>query len=457
MSKREVFWLVENDEIKKSLWRLGLSAAIANGKAQAPSFREEQQVAILRLSDHVGDAFVEHAARMAHSSGYEGPLVAVPIDSTEELTKDALRAAWRQRTTVLPDPEQFVEMMKAGPKPKSLSAAELLSMPIEEIDWLVGGLLPVGGMLLLSAKPKAGKSVLARTLGLCVARGVPFLGRDVRQGTVLWLCLDEDKGTFVPAMRALGLVGTDAVRFYLREDEELSPVAWLEQEMEVVKPACVVIDTLQDLVNVENLNDYAQVKRATSVLKRMRDKHGCAQVCIHHNNKGDPKKKDTGRMDAALGSVAITSAASAFLSISVTDDDLRCAWSRGRSVEPFQGLVLSMNEQTGWVTGGGSQYEAEVRIAEPKVIQALGNGAWATTAEIVEAVECRRQVALGALRELVKAGTVAVSKDGRAKTYCLPHAQDSASGTAWNQSDTGNGGNLGTEDDLLAYSEEIII
>jgi hypothetical protein len=477
---KSILWVVENDAIRKQFWELGLPASIANGSING--LTEAKTLAIAQSPGEIGSFFVEHASRMAYSRGYEGQVVAVPVESLDGLTKERLRAAWRQRTRVLPDAEMFMGMMQAVSAAKSMTAAELLNMPIEEIDWLVDGLVPIGGMLLLSAKPKAGKSVLARTLGMCLARGIPFLGRNVRQGTVLWMCLDEGKETFVPAMRALGLVATDQVRFYFVDPEKPEPpLAWLERECDALRPVAVVIDTLQDLVDVENLNDYAQVKRATNVLKKMRDRYGVAQVCIHHNNKGDPKRKDTGRMDSALGSVAITSAATAFLSISVTDDDLRCAWSRGRAVEPFAGLVLSMDERTGWVSAGGTQYEAEIALSRPRITAALANGSPATTAEILEAVDARRQVVLGALREMVKDGTLTMSKDGRSRSYAIVpgteeptasatvppfpgHSKElrnrsseavGTSGTAGNRSEPMEPGNLGTAGTEEPTAEEL--
>jgi KaiC/GvpD/RAD55 family RecA-like ATPase len=77
------------------------------------------------------------------------------------------------------DPESFV------------SATKLVKEPEERVDWLVGGLLPAGGLSLVIAKPKVGKSTFARHVAHAVARGDPFLGRRTRRGGVLYISVEE--------------------------------------------------------------------------------------------------------------------------------------------------------------------------------------------------------------------------------------------------------------------------
>ena len=325
--------------------------------------------------------------------------------------KDLLRAAWSVRATVS---RAVPETTTTGGR--ALSAAELLSMPVQDVEWLVDGLLPANSVMLLTSKPKIGKSVLARTLSLCVARGEPFLDREVRQGSVLWLCLDESASTFVPSMARLGLRPSDPIRFFLNE-QGTDAMAWLEREVAQEPAALVIVDTWQDLARVENVNDYAQVKVALGRLKSIRDRTGCSQVWIHHNNKGMGKTADT-----VLGSTALFAGATTLLSITCTDDDLRVAWSRQRAGENIKELVLSMDER-GWVSAGGTQFAAEVSLAEPKVLDALGAEP-VPTATVQEGVEIRRQVLLGALRSLVAKGLVAAKKDGRTMTYWRASASE---------------------------------
>jgi putative DNA primase/helicase len=71
--------------------------------------------------------------------------------------------------------------------------ADLLNEAPEETAYVVADLLPTGGLSILAAKPKVGKSTLARNLALAVARGEPFLGRDTARGAVVYLALEEKR------------------------------------------------------------------------------------------------------------------------------------------------------------------------------------------------------------------------------------------------------------------------
>lgn len=59
--------------------------------------------------------------------------------------------------------------------------------------WLVDGVIPDGEVSLLTGEGGVGKTLSAQQLGTCVARGIPFLGRNTAQSKVMmFLC--EDSG-----------------------------------------------------------------------------------------------------------------------------------------------------------------------------------------------------------------------------------------------------------------------
>ena len=57
-----------------------------------------------------------------------------------------------------------------------VDVSELQDKTLPPMKWLIDDLLPVGGVVMLSAKPKMGKSFLAIQLALSVASGGEFLG-----------------------------------------------------------------------------------------------------------------------------------------------------------------------------------------------------------------------------------------------------------------------------------------
>jgi hypothetical protein len=90
--------------------------------------------------------------------------------------------------------------------PALLTAAEILqAADAPEPDWVVGGLIPAGGVALLAGRPKSGKSTMARALAVAVVQGRPFLGRETRRGRVLLLSLEDRQRDAARHLRALGL------------------------------------------------------------------------------------------------------------------------------------------------------------------------------------------------------------------------------------------------------------
>jgi hypothetical protein len=176
---------------------------------------------------------------------------------------------------------------------------DLFTEPDVERPWIVDGLLPAGGLSLCVGKPKAGKSTLARTMALRVSRGEPVLGRRTEPGPVCYLSLEDRRNDIRDHFRALG--GQDADPLYVftgtRPDETLTRLAAM---LATVDPVFVVVDTLQHLLGVPDLNDYARVVSALApVLGLVRERRTHLQL-VHHAGKGERIG-----FDAILGSTGI--------------------------------------------------------------------------------------------------------------------------------------------------------
>ena len=72
------------------------------------------------------------------------------------------------------------------------SLNEVFNLQSEGLQWIVPELLPCAESVVLSACPKAGKTLLATDLAFCVATGEEkFLGQKVKAGKVLLVSVDE--------------------------------------------------------------------------------------------------------------------------------------------------------------------------------------------------------------------------------------------------------------------------
>lgn len=82
---------------------------------------------------------------------------------------------------------------------------ELFALEPESTRYVVDGLLPNSGVSLLTGRPKAGKSHLARQLVAAIASNESFLGRAVVPGEVLYYALEEKPHEVRDHFEVLGL------------------------------------------------------------------------------------------------------------------------------------------------------------------------------------------------------------------------------------------------------------
>ena len=129
---------------------------------------------------------------------------------------------------------------------KSMSWEALKNTPQEQTDWVVDGLLRRGGLSFFYAAPKVGKSSTARTLTRAVALGLPWLGRDVQQGGVVYMALEEMPVDVQEHFTQMGLPDTAQIEFVFEREPEHA-LRKLEQLIKKLESALVVVDTLIQL------------------------------------------------------------------------------------------------------------------------------------------------------------------------------------------------------------------
>ena len=83
-------------------------------------------------------------------------------------------------------------MMNTKGKLTVIDGETLMDKRLAPTAFCVDTLLPQG-ITMLGGAPKIGKSWLVLDLCLHIAKGVPFWGLDTRQGTVLYLCLEDSQ------------------------------------------------------------------------------------------------------------------------------------------------------------------------------------------------------------------------------------------------------------------------
>ncbi len=137
--------------------------------------------------------------------------------------------------------------------PLSLTLPEFVAQEIAPLRWVVPGLIPAGGLVLLAGPQKTGKTTFAMDLAVAVAASQPVLDRSVLAGPTLYV-LEEGTpaGVAERYRRIVARRGTPSdahvvLRAGIRVDDGRRWRA-LREEIQRIRPVLVVLDPLVKLL-----------------------------------------------------------------------------------------------------------------------------------------------------------------------------------------------------------------
>lgn len=193
--------------------------------------------------------------------------------------------------TVLRD-ETFADIPKRGLH--TLTAAELFSMNVKPVEFVIDGLVPVG-LVILASPPKYGKSWFCLDMGLSVAMGRDFLGFKTHKSKVLYLALEDRNDRL--KYRISKLLGDEAFPEWLNLgiDSETLDNGFIQSLDDFLKEhpetKLIIIDTFVKIRGEAKRNEsaYAVDSREAGTIKKFADNHGVAVILVTHTRKGiDP-------------------------------------------------------------------------------------------------------------------------------------------------------------------------
>ena len=176
--------------------------------------------------------------------------------------------------------------MKKENRLLTIDGETLMSRPLTPLNFVVDTLLSQG-LHILAGSPKVGKSWLALWLAVTVAKGESVWGMGVKQGTTLYLCLEDSTLRIQNRLFEITEDAPASVHFTTNSDTlgkglEEQLCAFLSEHPDTV---LIIIDTLQMIHGAGYDNTYANDYRDLSALKRIADAHGIAILLIHHLRK----------------------------------------------------------------------------------------------------------------------------------------------------------------------------
>lgn len=200
---------------------------------------------------------------------------------------------------------------------------------------LIDGVLREGHKMLLAAPSKAGKSFLLMELAVCVAEGIPWLGRNVKQGKVLYVNLELDpvscKHRFRDIYGAMRCHGheNDILVLNLRGRsvplDRLAPTLIRRYKERGLK--AIIIDPIYKVITGDE-NAASDMAAFCNLFDSIAAECGCAMVYSHHFSKGAASKY-TNSADRASGSGVFARDPDAILAMSeLTVDEGKVATYR---------------------------------------------------------------------------------------------------------------------------------
>ena len=285
-----------------------------------------------------------------------------------------------------------------------ISAHDLLNTEDAEQLWIWEGVLPDGGMSLLVAKPKVGKTTLAFNLAIAVSRGTDFLGRKTIQGPVVYLALEEKRGEMKKKMAAAG-IDDETIHFHFGS-APANAMAEVEPLIVETKAKLLVIDILQKFFRLRDLNDYAVVTNALEPLMAAARKQVCHILLTHHAGKADRADGDD-----ILGSTGLLGGVDTSIHIKKRDKR-RTFFTIQRYGEDTPETVLELRED-GTLEATGSREEVEIKETEPLILTVLKDAEPLAVDALCEAVEKRKALVLKAIGLLIEKKQIARSGSGK--------------------------------------------
>jgi hypothetical protein len=290
---------------------------------------------------------------------------------------------------------------------KLVRLGDLLAKPDAPLDYLVDGLLVRGTVSCLVAKPKVGKSTLARGLCFAIARHTEFLGRTTQQGSCIYLALEEREEEVKADFRAMGANGTEPITIHANAAPEAA-ILHLADLVRSQRPALVVIDPLFRMVHVRDEKAYAEVYRAMGPLIDIARETGTHILVTHHSGKA--RKSDA--IDSPLGSTALGGAVSVLIVLKRTDS-YRSIQTVQRIGSDMPEAILTFDPENRYLSLGLSRADVECNEVGSNIVDYLSRAGEKDEPEIMDHIEGAIATKRRALRSVVERGLV--RRDGTGK------------------------------------------
>lgn len=169
-----------------------------------------------------------------------------------------------------------------------LSLLELFKRP--QPNWIIEGLLPEAAIGAIYGQPSAGKTFAACDIALSIALGQPWRGRAVKQGRILYIAAEDDRGVQMRLEAGLGARGVSDANLRVlptapvltNKDHKIRLLEALKRED---RPTIVFFDTLAAVTPGADENASKDMGELVSYCYQIHKATGALVMLIHHEGK----------------------------------------------------------------------------------------------------------------------------------------------------------------------------
>jgi hypothetical protein len=295
-------------------------------------------------------------------------------------------------------------------------------------DPVVAGLCYASAVSMVTGGKHAGKSTLARWMAVCVAKGFPFLEREVQQGEVLYLASADETMAARQELLRLGWGPDDPIKFLSMSNVTVDQLKFIEALSDYIRQhqvKLIIMDMLFDFARITDEMSYAQTREALGVIQKVADVGNCHVVVVHHA----PKYMTVA--DAAvtaLGSQGLAARVSPIIQVRRHGPGVHSVLStavrdpRGEAVAEKR---LTLNEDGSLTLGKVWKDWMQAEVFAPRVLELFETepGQEQTRGDVQEALGISQPLASTCLKQLHTDGKLhrsGTGKKGSPYRYCIP-------------------------------------
>jgi AAA domain len=321
--------------------------------------------------------------------------------------RDLVEPGWRERRPAGGSGPDWSDLDATAPTAlRWYTVAELREETGTAIQYLVDGLFAESSLSVIAGKVAIGKSTLARMLMYCVARGLPFLGKETKLGPVLYIAPEESKHGVMADLAAIGFTDEDPIHLCFTSSTRV--VADVLAKLEETTAVLVIFETIFRVLRIKDVGDYAQATLALNPILALARKTSAHVMFTHHCGK----QERIDDLDAILGSAAIGGTPDTRIVLK-RKGELRTIVSVQRYGTPIPETLLEFDPETKHIRIGRPKAEHDENLVREAILECLKaqeedqeKGHPLTEAEIQEEVEGRTLLKKRVLRRLVEEGKV---------------------------------------------------